>query len=488
MPFPAPPAPASYPAAPAASYPAAPAAASFPPASFPPASFPAAPGVAGFPVDPAAAYPVNPTNGGFAAGVGYPPPAGYPAAQGYPDPRQGAHNAVPGHVGAPYAEPVQAPNGGFVRPEAPAAYAAPAAPRYDEQGGRYDALAGGGYRAPAETEVPLQRHMFTPPVEPAPWRDTSFAEVPAPAPAPPVSGPGPQPGVPAPGSRSNWPLVPRDDDDMAVRQPAAYPNAYPSLEAEDSGQFSLTFDVDPLDRAAPARPTYDDRVPPPWLADDLQSDPPVLRLVDSPDYGETPTPDPLTDPLQTDSTGEMRFGPPQLRVIDNNGSRTAGGGRSRRTSQERMAPINSAPAGAEADGDLLIFSQTRSAWFTHLDEDEPREAEQLAWTSVADEGWRAAEQASRPAVGDETMAGLPRRVPQANLVPGSPATQSRPLRIVRDAASIAEHTTGYFRGWRRGQEIGGFAVGQRDRGAWDFNREQRSREGRDHADQRTRRP
>ncbi|MFC7481284.1 hypothetical protein ACFQX7_16335 [Luedemannella flava] len=73
-------------------------------------------------------------------------------------------------------------------------------------------------------------------------------------------------------------------------------------------------------------------------------------------------------------------------------------------------------------------------------------------------------------------------------MPGSPATQSRPLRIVRDAASIAEHTTGYFRGRRRGQEIGGFAVGQRDRGAWDFNREQRSREGRDHADQRTRRP
>ncbi|MFC7481282.1 hypothetical protein ACFQX7_16325 [Luedemannella flava] len=76
VPFPAPPAPATYPAAPAASYPAAPAAASFPPASFPPASFPAAPGVAGFPVDPAAAYPVNPTNGGFAAGVGYPRPPG----------------------------------------------------------------------------------------------------------------------------------------------------------------------------------------------------------------------------------------------------------------------------------------------------------------------------------------------------------------------------------------------------------------------------
>ena len=43
--------------------------------------------------------------------------------------------------------------------------------------------------------------------------------------------------------------------------------------------------------------------------------------------------------------------------------------------------------------------------------------------------------------------------------------------------SIAAHTEGYFRGWRRGQEIGGFAVGQRDRAAWEFNREQRARQG-----------
>jgi hypothetical protein len=43
-----------------------------------------------------------------------------------------------------------------------------------------------------------------------------------------------------------------------------------------------------------------------------------------------------------------------------------------------------------------------------------------AWTSPADEGWRAAEAvAVAPAAGDTTQAGLPRRVPRANLVPGS---------------------------------------------------------------------
>jgi len=42
-----------------------------------------------------------------------------------------------------------------------------------------------------------------------------------------------------------------------------------------------------------------------------------------------------------------------------------------------------------------------------------------SWTSPADEGWRAAQALAAPAAGDTTQAGLPRRVPRANLVPGS---------------------------------------------------------------------
>jgi len=45
-----------------------------------------------------------------------------------------------------------------------------------------------------------------------------------------------------------------------------------------------------------------------------------------------------------------------------------------------------------------------------------------SWTSPADEGWRAAEAVAVPAAGDTTHAGLPRRVPRANLVPGSVGT------------------------------------------------------------------
>jgi hypothetical protein len=46
---------------------------------------------------------------------------------------------------------------------------------------------------------------------------------------------------------------------------------------------------------------------------------------------------------------------------------------------------------------------------------------------------------------------------------------------VRDPGSIAENTNGYFNGWRRGREIGGYAVGGRpgrdSAHGWDFTRD-----------------
>jgi hypothetical protein len=131
-------------------------------------------------------------------------------------------------------------------------------------------------------------------------------------------------------------------------------------------------------------------------------------------------------------------------------------------------PRSAPPVSADDDDTLLIFEQTRSAWFT--------EDEEAIWGSAMDIGWQAAEQAAHPTVGDRTEAGLPRRVPHANLVPGAPPRRDdRPLRVVRNAASIAEHTNGYFSGWRRGQEVGGYPLGGRQRessGAWEFHRDE----------------
>src|SRR5690606_14417489 len=72
-------------------------------------------------------------------------------------------------------------------------------------------------------------------------------------------------------------------------------------------------------------------------------------------------------------------------------------------------------SGDSTDDDLLIFSQANSAWFTASDGESKIDWDHLS----SDEGWRAAEQVAEPTVGPETPAGLPRRVPLANLVPGS---------------------------------------------------------------------
>ncbi|MEV7965291.1 nitrate- and nitrite sensing domain-containing protein [Sphaerisporangium sp. NPDC088356] len=47
------------------------------------------------------------------------------------------------------------------------------------------------------------------------------------------------------------------------------------------------------------------------------------------------------------------------------------------------------------------------------------QAESRAWSSPGDAGWQAAQAASDPSLGGITSSGLPKRVPKANLVPGS---------------------------------------------------------------------
>ncbi|MET8906723.1 transposase [Micromonospora sp. NPDC004551] len=258
----------------------------------------------------------------------------------------------------------------------------------------------------------------------------------------PVPAPRPDQETAPPGSRANWPLVNTDDHDDRAKEAPAYPYGRGVDAPSDPG-----------------------RVTPPWLADDLPQEPPMLRLVEPPPLADRALRDELNPP--TDPGLEA----PPLRLVDRP-ERPAPRAEVPTPLERRPAPKEHRPppVSDEGDGDLLIFAQAKSAWFVgHGDEAD------LDWSTTADTGWQAAEQAARPSVGAETKAGLPKRVPQANLVPGSPLREERPLRIVRNAASLAENTTGYFRGWRRGQEIGGFAVGGRPgreaAGGWDFSRD-----------------
>ncbi len=74
---------------------------------------------------------------------------------------------------------------------------------------------------------------------------------------------------------------------------------------------------------------------------------------------------------------------------------------------------------------LPIFDTLESDWFrrsgtTHATgQNQAQVPDEASWHSPADEGWRAAETVAAPSTGANTTAGLPRRVPRANLVPGS---------------------------------------------------------------------
>jgi signal transduction histidine kinase len=87
------------------------------------------------------------------------------------------------------------------------------------------------------------------------------------------------------------------------------------------------------------------------------------------------------------------------------------------------------PPPATPDQRLPIFDSLESDWFRRsgktLSAARPAPgapagaAGGQSWTSPADEGMRAARALAAPSAGDTTQAGLPKRVPRANLVPGS---------------------------------------------------------------------
>jgi signal transduction histidine kinase len=81
-----------------------------------------------------------------------------------------------------------------------------------------------------------------------------------------------------------------------------------------------------------------------------------------------------------------------------------------------------ASAGPAQDQRLPIFDSLESDWFRRSGKSLSSTAASAAaqsWSSPADEGWRAARVAASPTAGENTTAGLPKRVPRANLVPGS---------------------------------------------------------------------
>ncbi|MGN9776292.1 nitrate- and nitrite sensing domain-containing protein [Micromonospora sp. H33] len=76
-----------------------------------------------------------------------------------------------------------------------------------------------------------------------------------------------------------------------------------------------------------------------------------------------------------------------------------------------------------------------------------------AWRTSADEGWSRASRAAEPATDGTTRSGLPKRVPQAQLVPGGiePRAQERTRRTPDDVRGLL---SAYHRGVQRGRAAG----------------------------------
>jgi signal transduction histidine kinase len=109
---------------------------------------------------------------------------------------------------------------------------------------------------------------------------------------------------------------------------------------------------------------------------------------------------------------------------------------------------------------LPIFESVESDWFRRgrLGSDWPagpasgQVSSSVDWYSPADEGWQAAEVAQAPVSSGTTRAGLPKRVPKANLVPGGVGASTAPA-SPRSAAQTRERMASFQQGIRNARGL-----------------------------------
>ncbi|SDK15722.1 Signal transduction histidine kinase [Nonomuraea maritima] len=139
--------------------------------------------------------------------------------------------------------------------------------------------------------------------------------------------------------------------------------------------------------------------------------------------------------------------------------------------------VEVSPMEPEQEEYLPIFASVESAWFRRPGagsapqaadggENAPAQAVpsgEESWRTAADAGWQAAAKASEPSLGGVTAAGLPKRTPKANLVPGTankPAPAQEPQQQAPappvSADRMRSRMSSYQQGVRRArQEVRG---------------------------------
>jgi signal transduction histidine kinase len=133
----------------------------------------------------------------------------------------------------------------------------------------------------------------------------------------------------------------------------------------------------------------------------------------------------------------------------------AGGPEAASAAQGVLAPP---PVSNGQENRLPIFESVESDWFRRGRQVVDRSAPVLdsgsgsaGWSSPGDVGWQAAEVAQAPVSAGYTEAGLPKRVPKANLVPGAAASFAVPPSFgqARSAAQARERLASFQQGIRK---------------------------------------
>ncbi|MEO3809769.1 nitrate- and nitrite sensing domain-containing protein [Sphaerisporangium sp. B11E5] len=296
--------------------------------------------------------------------------------------------------------------------------------------------------------------VTTPPPDP---RRADVPQVPRQA-APPRTGPATGPPVPAAGPPTG-PYGPRTGP--APADPPTGPfNALPDPLGSPSGPLSSP--SGPLGSPSGLVPgdsgSYVTRAPEPFVT---RADAPGSYADGGPPTG------PFLSPMGNGFTPEAPtgpFGPPVDASVPADGGPLG----------PRTGPGDSSLE--RGDEFLPIFAAVESAWFRRPDAPargeagqtpEPpaapdrREAEAAAdtpaggWGSSADQGWQAADAVKDPSLGGITAAGLPKRTPKANLVPGSAAPAAAPapppVRPELSADLVRARMSRFQQGIRRGR-------------------------------------
>jgi hypothetical protein len=223
------------------------------------------------------------------------------------------------------------------------------------------------------------------------------------------------------------------------------------------------------------------------------------------------------DPFSADSTGAWAMQPsrdpnaPDLprRPTDTGPLRRFGHGEGDVEMTGPLPQVHSSPA-ETGDDFLPIFAAVESDWFRRVEPQgreeghippavRPEQAQAQAqaqpqvqqaqpqgpdhsslsrtesrqWTSPGDVGWQAAQAASQPSMGGLTQSGLPKRVPKANLVPGTAAgarqEQQPAPRPVISPEAVRSRLASFQHGVRQGRAAARGDFGE-DRAYPDFTR------------------